>query len=314
MSKELLSVVVPSYNEEQNIPLVYKEVVNNIDKKRFNYEIIFVNDGSKDGTWNSIVGLLDVDKNVKGINFSRNFGHHAALEAGLNEAGGDIVIMLDADLQHPPELMKELISKYDKGYEIVNTVRLSTDGVGIFKKLSGKFFYSLLNGLSDLNLKEGEADYRLLSRKALNTLNGLPETPKFYRGLVNWIGYKTTEVEYVAPERKYGKSSYTLKKMFELARMGLTSFSMRPLKLIIGFGVFLTCIAALALITMIIVKLFISSAYFSNNAILVMALMLVTGVLATLQGVIALYMVDIHGASKGRPTYIVEEIKTKDEK
>ena len=314
MSKELLSVVVPSYNEEQNIPLVYKEVVNNIDKKRFNYEIIFVNDGSKDGTWNSIVGLLDVDKNVKGINFSRNFGHHAALEAGLNEARGDIVIMLDADLQHPPELMKELISKYDKGYEIVNTVRLSTDGVGIFKKLSGKFFYSLLNGLSDLNLKEGEADYRLLSRKALNTLNGLPETPKFYRGLVNWIGYKTTEVEYVAPERKYGKSSYTLKKMFELARMGLTSFSMRPLKLIIGFGVFLTCIAALALITMIIVKLFISSAYFSNNAILVMALMLVTGVLATLQGVIALYMVDIHSASKGRPTYIVEEIKTKDEK
>lgn len=314
MSKELLSVVVPSYNEEQNIPLVYKEVVNNIDKKRFNYEIIFVNDGSKDGTWNSIVGLLDVDKNVKGINFSRNFGHHAALEAGLNEARGDIVIMLDADLQHPPELMKELISKYDKGYEIVNTVRLSTDGVGVFKKLSGKFFYSLLNGLSDLNLKEGEADYRLLSRKALNTLNGLPETPKFYRGLVNWIGYKTTEVEYVAPERKYGKSSYTLKKMFELARMGLTSFSMRPLKLIIGFGVFLTCIAALALITMIIVKLFISSAYFSNNAILVMALMLVTGVLATLQGVIALYMVDIHSASKGRPTYIVEEIKTKDEK
>ena len=308
MTKKILSIVVPSYNEEENIPLMYEEIIKNINQKKFDYEIIYVNDGSVDQTWSAINKLSKKDKNVKGINFSRNFGHHAALEAGLLESKGDIIIMMDADLQHPPTLIPKLIEKYNEGYDVVNTVRLSTEGVGKLKKASSKLFYSVLNGLSSLDMQEGEADYRLLSRRALDVINNLPETPKFYRGLSNWIGFDVAKIEYEAANRIHGQSSYSLKKMMELARIGLTSFSMRPLKLIIGLGASLMVLSALFLVAMIIVKLFIAPEYFSNNAILVMFLVFITGMLATLQGVMAMYMVDIHSATKGRPTYIIKNI------
>jgi len=299
---------LPSYNEEKNIVLIYKELLRYIDTKRFNYEFIFVNDGSKDKTWHEITKLANKDKNVKGINFSRNFGHHAALEAGLSKASGDAVIMMDADLQHPPSLIPSLIDKWAEGYDIVNTVRLSTENAGFFKNVMSSLFYGLLNGLSDLNLRDGEADFRLLSREALARLNALPETPKFYRGLINWIGYDVCRVEFKAQARQHGKSSYTIKKMLELARMGLTSFSMKPLKLIIAVGLVLVAGAFSALMAMLIVKFGFSPGYFSNNAILIMFLVLITGVLTTFQGIVAVYLVDIFNAAKGRPSYIVRDV------
>lgn len=305
--KQLLSIVIPSYNEEKNVSLIYKEIVKNIDKNRYSYELIFVNDGSSDSTWGAIDTLAEKDVNVRGLNFSRNFGHHAALEAGLNEARGDIVIMMDADLQHPPKLIPALLEKHEQGFDIVNTVRTATEGVGAGKNISSRMFYAVLNGISDLQLREGEADYRLLSRRALDVLNALPESPKFYRGLVNWIGYDVARIEYTASKRMHGKSSYTLRKMIEFARIGLTSFSMRPLKWIMSFGVGIMAISTLSLIIMVAVKLFLSPDYFSNNALLIMFLVFITGVLATIQGIVAMYMVDIHNATKGRPTYIIKE-------
>lgn len=307
MPKPLLSVVLPSFNEEKNIPLVYGELLKYIDKSKFEYELIFVNDGSRDDTWGQIKKLANKDKNVIGINFSRNFGHHAALEAGLTASAGDIVIMMDADLQHPPELIPTLIAKWREGFDIVNTVRLSTDNAGFAKKVTSKIFYKILNGMSDLELHDGEADYRLVSRRTLDNLNALPESPKFYRGLINWIGYDVARVPYTAQARMHGKSSYTLKKMIELARLGLTSFSMKPLKLIITIGLLLVTGAFLALVTMLIVKFGFNSQYFSNNAILVMFLVFITGILATFQGIVAVYTVDIFNAAKNRPSYIVRE-------
>lgn len=306
-NKKLLSVVLPSYNEEKNVPLAYKELLKYIDTEKFNYEIIFVNDGSRDDTWKQIKQLTKKDMSVHGINFSRNFGHHAALEAGLEAASGDVVIMMDADLQHPPSLIPQLITEWENGFDIVNTIRLSTDDAGVLKKITSKLFYKFMNTFSDLKLRDGEADYRLMSRQALDSLNALPETPKFYRGLINWIGYDVARIEYVAQARQHGKSSYTLKKMVELARLGLTSFSMKPLKLIITIGLLLTALSLAALIIMIAVKLFILPDYFSNNALLVMFLILMTGVLTTFQGVIAVYLVDIFNEAKGRPSYIVRE-------
>lgn len=307
MPKQLLTVVLPSYNEEKNVSLVYQELLRYVDTKQFTYEFIFVNDGSRDGTWAEITKLTRKDKNVKGVNFSRNFGHHAALEAGLQVAKGDVVIMMDADLQHPPSLIPRLIEKWQEGYDVVNTVRLATESAGFVKNFTSTLFYKVLNSLSDLNLRDGEADYRLISRRALDSLNALPETPKFYRGLINWIGYDVYRVEFKAQARQHGKSSYTLKKMLELARLGLTSFSMKPLKLIISVGIALMGIAFAALIVMLAVKFGFNSDYFSNNAILVMFLVLVTGFLTTSQGIVAVYLVDIFDASKGRPTYIVRD-------
>lgn len=307
MAKEMLSVVLPSYNEEKNLPLVYAELKKHIDTKRFNYEIIFVNDGSKDGTWGVIEQLANKDKYVRGVNFSRNCGHAAALEAGLVRAKGDIVIMMDADLQHPPAMIPDLIASYDKGHDIVNTVRLATEGTSFMKKLTSKGFYWFINGVSELKLREGEADFRLVSRRALDALNSLPETPKFYRGLVNWIGFNVDRIEYKAASRIHGKSSYTLKKMLELARMGVTSFSMKPLKIIFTIGVSLTVVSFLLLVAMLIVKFFINTELISYNAILTDGLLLATGVLTIFQGVIALYLVDIFNTTKGRPTYIVKD-------
>ncbi|MEO5690813.1 MAG: glycosyltransferase family 2 protein [Candidatus Saccharimonadales bacterium] len=307
MPKKLLSIVLPSYNEERNVPLVYTEILKSIDTAKFQYEIIFINDGSSDDTWEVIKQLSIKDAHVRGINFSRNFGHAVALEAGLVNAKGDVIVMMDADLQHPPELIQQLIKKYDEGYDIVNTVRLSTEGAGILKKLTSKGFYKFINSISDLKLHDGEADYRLMSRKALNTLNSLRETPKFYRGLVNWIGYDVARVEYEAGNRMHGKSSYTLKKMLELARMGVTSFSLKPLKLIFTAGMLLATLSTLLLIAMLVIKFLINTELVSYNAILTVTLLLVTGILAIFQGVVALYLVDIFNATKGRPTYIIRE-------
>jgi dolichol-phosphate mannosyltransferase len=312
MNKVLLSVVLPSYNEEKNIPLIYKELLKYIDTKSLSYELLFVNDGSKDGTWSQIKKISGKDPNVKGINFSRNFGHHAALEAGLKEAKGDIVIMMDSDLQHPPSLIPKLVEKWLQGFDVVNTVRLTTEDSSFMKNITSKVFYKILNNLSDLDLKDGEADYRLISRRALDSLNALPETPKFYRGLINWIGYDVCRVEYSAQARQHGKSSYTFKKMIELARLGLTSFSMKPLKLIIITGVLLVLGAFFSLIAMLVIKFGFSPNYFSNNAILVMFLVLITGVLTTFQGIVAVYLVDIFNAAKGRPSYIIREITSED--
>lgn len=305
MAKELLSVVLPSFNEEKNISLVYAEIKKHIDERRFDFEIIFVNDGSRDGTWGSIEDLSKSDRRVKGIDFSRNFGHAVALEAGLTNARGDIIVMMDADLQHPPRMLPDLIAKYDEGYDIVNTVRLATEDVSIFKKLTSRGFYWFINSMSDLELHDGEADYRLVSRRALDTLNSLRETPKFYRGLVNWIGYDVARVEYQAGSRLHGKSSYTLKKMLELARMGVTSFSLKPLKLIFTVGALLTSFALILLIIMLVIKFFVNTSLISYTAILIDILLFVAGILTVFQGVAALYLVDIFNASKGRPTFII---------
>jgi dolichol-phosphate mannosyltransferase len=307
MPKKLLSVVLPSYNEEKNVPLAYEEIVKNIDASKYDYEIIFVNDGSKDNTWGVITELAAKDPHVKGLCFSRNFGHPAALQAGLEEAKGDAVIMMDADLQHPPTLIPKLVEEWEGGYDIVNTVRKSTEKIGLVKRITAKGFYKVMNGISDLKLNEGEADFRLIDRKALNTLNEMPESPKFYRGLVNWVGFKVKRVDYKAVARRHGTSSFTMKKMFELARLGLTSFSMKPLKLIITVGLTLSGASLVGLIAMFAIKLFVNPLYVSYGSILVMFLIFITGLLATFQGIVAIYLVDIFNVSKGRPTFIVGE-------
>lgn len=315
MKRKLISIVIPCYNESNNVDNFYKELTKTIKLLNYDFEIIFVNDGSKDSTWAKLKKLQSRgNSTVRAISFSRNFGHPAALQAGLESSTGDAIVMLDADLQHPPALIPGLINKWEEGYEIVKTIRTQTEGVSYFKRLTSSVFYLLINTFSDLKLRDGEADFRLVDRKVLDMINQMPETPKFYRGLFNWIGFKSTEIEYRAGSRTQGKSSFTVKKMVELARLGLTSFSMLPLKIIISIGVTLSVATFFALVVMTYVKLFISYTYFSNNAILLTVIIFITGILSTFQGIIAVYTVDIFNAAKGRPAYIVTEKSNIDEK
>jgi dolichol-phosphate mannosyltransferase len=250
---------------------------------------------------------------VQGINLTRNFGHAVALEVGLNSATGDAIVMLDADLQHPPALIPTLISEWRKGFEVVNTVRLETTGISRSKSISSRVFYRFMNSISELHLSEGEADFRLISKKVNDSLKQLPESPKFYRGLISWLGFPTSKVEFMAPARLHGKSSYSLNKMLEFARLGITSFSKKPLKFIAMVGSAVTAFSLLAISIVVFVKLFVNEGFFSGLSILVLFLALVTGVMITFQGIVALYLVDIFQAAKGRPSFIIKEIRLSQE-
>lgn len=304
-----MSFVIPCFNEEMNVSIIYRELIAVTSAEKFRFEFIFIDDGSTDNTWQEICKLAGSSRKVRGLRFSRNFGHNAALEAGLNDANGDAIIMMDADLQHPPSLIPSMLSAWACGADIVNTTRKSSAGASRFKKFTSRVFYWLLNSLSDLSLEDGQADFRLVSRKVIDIINGLPESPKFYRGLFNWVGFNAESIEYDAQERRTGSSSYSLKKMLELARLGITSFSGKPLKLIFTTGLVLVMLSSTSILTMLGVKLFFNSEFFSYNAILLMFVVFVAGVLTTFQGIIAVYLVDIFTASKSRPTYIVRDLQ-----
>jgi len=307
--KKLLSIVIPVYNEEKNVTLLYQgllKVVNSL--KKYRYEIIFVDDGSTDQTWNEIKDINHKDANVRGISLTRNFGHAIALQAGLESANGDVVVMMDGDLQHPPAVIPKLIKEWENGKKVVNTLRVDTKDIGFFKKITSEIFYRILSFLSSVKINVGEADFRLIDREVLDKVNNLPETPKFYRGIVHWIGYEITYVRYTAEKRRYGKSSYSLQKMIDLARAGLTSFSVRPLKAIIAIGFFIFVIFSAILLYTLFYKFLIDYNGFSNNFVLVMLIMVVTGLMICFQGVIAIYLVDIFNTSMGRPAYVVKTI------
>lgn len=306
---KLISLIIPVYNEEKNIPLVYREITKVFENFNgiYEHEIVFVNDGSKDNSWVAIKGVAQNDPKVKGINFSRNFGHQKAVEAGVNMAKGDAVVMMDGDLQHPPVFVAELIKKWEEGFEIVNTKRKDSQDVGFFKKVTSKFFYGLLNTISEVRLEDGAADFRLLDRKVVNVIRNLTEKEKFYRGLVNWVGFRVVTLEYAAKERMHGKSSYTLKKMISLARVGITSFSLLPMKVIIALGLFITLSSMIMLAVMFYFRWFINPAYFSSLAFLVVTIFISNGLILTVIGIIAIYLISIYKEIQNRPPYIVRE-------
>ena len=305
--KKLLSIIIPVYNEEKNVTLLYEQLLKVIKSlNEYRYEIIFVDDGSTDQTWTEIKDINQKNTNVKGISLTRNFGHATALQAGLESACGDAVIMMDGDLQHPPELIPKLVKEWKNGNKIVNTLRVDTKKIGLFKKTASNVFYKIMSYFSLIRINAGEADFRLIDKEVLGKINNFPESPKFYRGIVHWIGYQIVYVKYTAQERKYGKSSYNLRKMTELARAGFTSFSVRPLKAIIAIGFLIFVTFSAVLMYTLFYKFLISYNGFSNSFVMVMLIMVVTGLMICFQGVIAIYLVDIFNTSMGRPAYIVK--------
>ena len=303
-----ISVVVQMYYEEDVVDECYKRLTNVLKTlENYEYEIIFVNDGSKDKTLFLLEQIAKKDENIKILSFSRNFGHQAAVTAGLKEVTGDAVIIIDADLQDPPETICDMIKLWEQGYEVIYGKRKIRKGESAFKLLTAKMFYKTLNILSDVEIPKDTGDFRLVDRKVVDTINQMPEHNKFLRGLFSWVGYKQTAFEYERKERFAGKTKYPLRKMLKLASDGIIGFSTKPLKMV-GFIGILSIIISIA----ILIYALISYAFNLNNLSAGWTSIMVTvtffaGVQLLSIWVMSEYIGRIYDETKRRPQYIIDK-------
>ena len=305
---EKISVIIPAYCEEQVIGECYTRIKNIMNSlKDYDHEIVFVDDGSKDNTLTILKVISMNDKNVKVISFSRNFGHQCAISAGLKFVTGDAAIIIDADLQDPPELIPEMIKLWKDGNEIIYGKRAKRKGETICKKLSAKLYYNILNLLSDIEIKKDTGDFRLVDRKAIDIVNSLQEHNKFFRGLWGWTGLKQKEIVYERKERFAGKTKYPLRKMLKLAGDGILSFSNKPLKICGGLGIATIGVSIIILIYSILSYIFKWNDLTPGWTSIIVTITLFSGVQLLSMWVLSEYIARIYDESKSRPQYIIRE-------
>ena len=311
-----VSVVIPMYYEEEVANECYNKVSRILKKlENYDYEIIFVNDGSKDKTLEILEDVAKKDEKTKVISFSRNFGHQAAVTAGLKEVTGDAIVIIDADLQDPPELIPDMLKLWEQGNEVIYGKRKTRKGESHFKLLTAKMFYKTLNALSDVEIPKDTGDFRLVDRKVVDVVNSLPEHNKFLRGLFSWVGFKQIPYEYERQERFAGKTKYPLKKMLKLASDGIISFSNKPIKLVGALGMFSIVISILLLIYAIISYIFKLNNLSAGWTSIIVAITFFAGVQLLSLWVISEYIGRIYDEAKGRPQYIIDKkINIKDAK
>ena len=308
VSKDLpdLSIVVPAYYEEGNLEKLYSELSMVLLSLKLTWEIIFSDDGSRDKTWQTIEALHQKDSRVRGIRLSRNFGHQYALFAGLAQAKGKAVISMDADLQHPPEVIPQMVDEWKKGSLIVYTIRLDQKNISFFKKTTSRLFYRILSFLSGVNLQSGMADFRLMDRQVVNSILQLREEGLFLRGLVQWVGYPTSSVKFQCRDRFRGVSQYTLKKMVRFAWTGITSFSIVPLRIGIFLGI-LTSLAAFGELTYVVYAKLFTTSVVPGWASAVSILSILFGILFILIGLLGEYIGRILIEVRRRPRFLISE-------
>jgi polyisoprenyl-phosphate glycosyltransferase len=303
----MISIITPVYNEESVLAEFYKRtasVMKSISQDSF--EIIFVNDGSNDETVNIIKELCGRDKRIKLVSFSRNFGHQIAITAGLRYSKGDAAVIIDADLQDPPELIPKMLEKWNDGYEIVYAVREKREGETFFKKITAYIFYRLLRLIAKEDLRSDSGDFRLLGRKAINVFNQLNEKSRYVRGLMHWIGFRQCQIAYHRKKRFSGRTKYTFSKMLKFALDGITSFSHLPLRLASYFGLFVSFVCFLYLIYAILLKL-LTNAPIGGWTSLMTAILFIGGIQLVTIGIIGEYIGRIFDETKNRPLYIIDE-------
>ena len=300
-----VSIIIPCYNEEGNIEVLYRAIKSEVSSE--NLEFVFVDDFSNDNTLIIIEKIAHLDKSVKYLSLSRNFGHQNALRAGLEYASGECVISIDADLQHPPRIVNSMIERWKNGFEVVYTIRKNHENVSLLKRLSSNIFYKILNYFSDVSIKNGSADFRLLDRKVVEVLkHDVNEYHLFYRGLIKWVGFKQIAIEYTSNKRHTGKSKYSLKKMIALAINGITSFSVKPLKYAIFLGLFLSIITAVYSIYILYASFFTDDTIEGWTSV-ILSVLFIGGVNMVLLGIIGEYIGKIFIQVKNRPHFIVRK-------
>jgi len=304
INKIVCSVIVPLYNEELVINESYSRLKEVMDSIEENYEIIFINDGSRDGTRDMVERICREDEKIKLANFSRNFGHQAAITAGMDLAKGDAIIVMDADLQDPPEVIPNMIAKWKEGYEVVYAKRIKREGETFLKKFTAKVFYRLLKSMTSIDIPVDTGDFRLIDRKVCDALISLPERNRFVRGLVSWVGYKQTFVEMTRQERFAGETKYSLKKMIRLAFDGITSFSYKPLAFAGYFGG-LSFLVGFILLVIVIVKKLVYHTPILNLGLVILVNLLMFGLVLISIGIMGEYIGRIFDESKARPNYII---------
>jgi dolichol-phosphate mannosyltransferase len=300
-----LSVVIPIYNEQKSIPELYDRLIKSIGEICEEYEIIFINDGSSDGSLSELIALSRKDERVFYINFSRNFGHQIAVSAGLDACRGEAVVIMDGDLQDPPELIVDLFMEYRKGNEVVYAKRRQRKGESAFKKVTAKLFYRILKKITSINIPLDTGDFRLIDRKVVENLKKMPEQSKFLRGQIAWLGFRHAEVLFDRDERKHGKTAYSTSKMIQFALDGITGFSEKPLQLVTKLGIYISIISFL-IILYAIHSHFILGRTITGWTSLIISSMFIGGVQLISIGIIGEYVGRINKNILNRPLYVVD--------
>lgn len=300
-----ISVVIPILNEEGNVAISTEKLIE-VMKIYYDYEIIFVDDGSKDNTLSIIKDSRKANDKIHYLSFSRNFGHQNALRAGLDYATGDCVISMDGDLQHPPELIPAMIEKWEEGYDIIYTLRKDDPKIFLFKRFTTWLFYKIMNMFSDINIEQGTADFRLLDKNVVEVFRKLEEDSLFFRGMVKWLGFRQHGIEYMPSDRFSGKSKYSKSKMLKFALSGITSFSVKPLHISTFIGLLIAFSAFLYGGYALFIKLFTDKSIEGWTSVLV-SVLFIGGIQLIMIGILGEYIGKLFIESKKRPNYIIRD-------
>ncbi len=299
------SIVAPVYNEVGNLRRFYREVVAALEPPEADWELIFVNDGSSDGSQELMLELAAQDARVRVISFARNFGHQIAVTAGVDYASGDAIILIDADLQDPPAVIPRLIAKWKDGYEVVYAVRAHRKGESFWKRISAKIFYRLIHRITDINIPVDTGDFRLMDARVARVLQQMREHHRFIRGMTSWVGYKQTGVEYVREQRVWGETKYPLGKMIAFALDAVTSFSFFPLQIMIYISFILALLSLLVGLVISVLRLTMGEEFFGGQATTIVLLLLLSSFQLFFLFVIGQYVARTYDESRDRPLYVI---------
>lgn len=304
-----LTIVAPVFNEEANIELLFNRLHQVLHNQ--NYEVIFVNDGSADRSLDAIKMLAEKHSQIRYISFSRNFGHQLAVFAGLQKAKGNYVVIIDADLQDPPELIHDMLAKAKEGYDVVYAKRLNRKGESFFKRITAKWFYRLMRAVTNINIPLDTGDFRIMTQRVCKIVTSMPEKNKFLRGQISWIGFKQTYVEYERDPRIYGETGYTTKKMVNFAIDGITAFSHFPIRLVTYIGLSMAFLSTIAIAYALYSK-FIAGETVKGWTSMFILFTLIGGTQLFCMGIIGEYISRIMNNVLQRPDYLIDESNIKD--
>ena len=307
----MLSVILPSYNEEKMIAKATARMAEILQPEKIDYELLFIDDGSRDGTWAQINEAAEKDSHVVGVHFSRNFGKEAAMFAGLEQARGDCCVVIDCDLQHPPEKIVEMYRLWEQGYEVVEGIKEDRGEESGLHKIAANSFYGLISKATGMDMSSS-SDFKLLDRKVVDTLNSLPERNVFFRALSFWVGYKKTSVSYCVQERTEGVSKWSTKSLIKYALTNISSFSSAPLHIVTVLGFIMLAVAFVLGIIALVQK--ISGVALGGFTTVILLLLFSASVIMISLGIIGYYIARIYDEIKGRPRYIISRICGREDK